>query len=344
MSKCGLSVEIDEGDRQFKLGEKVAGQVAVHAEADCRCNGLKAALIWKAHGHTSECEGLRSEHVLYEGEWQATESHRYPFKFEIPNGPLTYHGEHFSVDWAVVAEADIASALDARAERTFTVTLGDDPARVTLPRARSPIQSARLAVAKAILKVIGGLVIGAPGWIMLISGILGVAAGQHAGWMGVVVGAVFAAAGTSLLINGVRWLLGASLLKVSHFALDPSVCRAGGEFVVNLVFTPRRSITIDGITATLEGEEKHTYSGAKSNTVCERKLAGDVRALDGPPSASPGLPVSVSGRLTVPKDAPNSFRISKADRYFGLKWTVQVKVGIRGRPDWTRDLVLIVGP
>jgi hypothetical protein len=113
---------------------------------------------------------------------------------------------------------------------------------------------------------------------------------------------------------------------------------------VNLAFVPRRSITIDGITATLEGEEKLTYHGGKSNIVHERKIAGDVRSLDGPPSASPGMPVSVNGRLTVPKDAPNSFRVSTTDRYFGVEWTVWIRVGIRGRPDWTRDLVLIVGP
>jgi hypothetical protein len=131
---------------------------------------------------------------------------------------------------------------------------------------------------------------------------------------------------------------------VPCFALDPAVCRVGEEFTVNLVFTPRRHVTLDGITATLEGEEKVVFHGQKSHMSYERKIAGDSRSLSGPPSANPGLPVSVSGRLRVPKDAPLSFRLSTANQYYGVEWSVLIRVGIRGRPDWTRDLILTVRP
>ena len=344
MSKCRLSVAIDQAGRRFTFGDKVTGHVTAQAGADCRCNRLKAALLWKAHGHSRSSDGPRQEQVLFEGEWKAAESHRYPFEFEIPNGPVTYHGQELNVDWLVAAEADIASGLDARVEETFVVTVGDDPNRVTLPEARTPEQAARLAAVTAIGKVVLGAIVGAVGWTVFVMGVLAVAAGQNAGWMGVVAGAVFGLVGTSLAIAGARWLIGASFLRVMHLSLDPPACRAGGEVGVNLVFTPRRPITIDGITATIEGKERIVFGGSKSSTEFTHLIGREARPLGGPPSANPGLPVSVKGRLAVPGDAPHSFRLSVFDRYWEVEWTVHLRVALRGRPDWTRQLVLKVGP
>jgi sporulation-control protein spo0M len=346
VSKCTLTIQLDRPGGTFVHGDQVAGNVVAQVSADCRCKRLRVALSCRAHGHGDKDNDVVAEQTLFEGAWSAGEAPTFPFALEIPDGPLTYHGEQLNVDWLVVADADIASGLDAHAEEVFTVELGKDASRVPLPRGRNPEQAARFGVAAGILKVIGGLVIGGPGWVVLGLGIVGAVAGQSAAWMGVVAGAVFALAGTMLGIQGVRSLIGTSLLKVTHLSLDPPRCRRGDQMRLTLDFTPRRAIEISEITAVLEVGEVVSCSRGSNRTATryERSLVRDSYTLGGPPTARPGFPVAVSTTLTLPEDQPCSFERVTLRHHWRLEWKVSVKVAIRGRPDWNRDLILVVSP
>ena len=98
MSKCDLSIELTDGKRTYQIGEIVRGAVHVAVDADCSCDKLTLTHQWQTHGRGNRARGEENKQVLFEGQWRAGESASYPFEFEVPAGPLTFHGHLLNVD------------------------------------------------------------------------------------------------------------------------------------------------------------------------------------------------------------------------------------------------------
>ena len=107
---------LDRADRRYRIGEVVAGRVEVRVDADCTCNGLEVTRLWATHGKGNRAQGAEESQTLFTGTWRAGETHDYEFRFTIPPGPLTYHGEYLNVDHYIQATADIPWAFDPSAE------------------------------------------------------------------------------------------------------------------------------------------------------------------------------------------------------------------------------------
>ena len=131
MAKCDLAIEFERSDRRYRPGETVSGKVTVQVNAKVQCNGLTVKRLWHTHGKGNYAEGSDSvEEVVFSGEWWPGETHAYPFAFEVPAAPVSYHGEVLNVDHYVAARADIPWAIDPKAEEDFLLLAGPESCQI----------------------------------------------------------------------------------------------------------------------------------------------------------------------------------------------------------------------
>lgn len=119
MSKCDLRIRFDREDANYGAGELVTGKVLVDVDAKVRCKALTITPTWRTHGKGNVVSGKRDVQILFEGEWSAGTQVAYPFEFRIPDGPFSYHGKLFNLDWYLEARADIPWAIDPKAKSQF---------------------------------------------------------------------------------------------------------------------------------------------------------------------------------------------------------------------------------
>lgn len=126
MAKCDLSIELDVSREVFHPGDEVSGQVVVQTDDSVRCDGLSVEMLWATHGKGTVARGEPEVLQLYEGEWTGSTHMRYPFRFTVPSGPVTYHGHYLNVGWFVRACADVPWKIDPKAEAEIVVASGED--------------------------------------------------------------------------------------------------------------------------------------------------------------------------------------------------------------------------
>ncbi len=126
MSKCDLTIELDQSTDVFHPGDEISGHVVVRTDQDVRCDGLDVELNWRTHGRGSVASGDAQTIRLFEGEWADLTNLRYSFQFTVPGGPVTYHGHYLNVAWTVRAHADIPWKFDPKAEVEFALTSGPE--------------------------------------------------------------------------------------------------------------------------------------------------------------------------------------------------------------------------
>ncbi len=127
MSKLRMQIVFDREDRSYRGGEQVAGEVVVTASAEVVCNGLKLEYFWQTHGKGNKDRGEGGQQILFEGQWRAGETNRYPFEFKSLPGPPTYHGHHLNIDHYVRVRADIPWSFDPKTTEEFILSPGGSP-------------------------------------------------------------------------------------------------------------------------------------------------------------------------------------------------------------------------
>ena len=126
MSKCDLTIELDQPREVFHPGDTISGHVVVETDSDVRCDGLDVVLRWRTHGRGTVATGNADTVRLFEGEWTGASTLRYAFRFTVPDGPVTYHGHYLNVAWVLKAQADIPWKFDPKTEVEFTLASGTE--------------------------------------------------------------------------------------------------------------------------------------------------------------------------------------------------------------------------
>lgn len=125
MARCDLTIELDQPREVHHPGDEVAGHVVVQTDGGVRCDGLIVELLWSTHGRGSTSSGDAESLELFQGEWTGSTSMRYPFRFTLPAGPVTYHGHYLNVGWFIRARADIPWKIDPKAETEIVLASGE---------------------------------------------------------------------------------------------------------------------------------------------------------------------------------------------------------------------------
>lgn len=334
MSRCDLSINLEDRGLVRHPGEVLRGEVAVEVNSACACRKLTLTCAWRAHGRGNRTEGVKGETVLFQGEWQPGMPQRYPFEIPVPSGLATYHGKLLNVDWVLRARADIPWAIDPKAEADFLLEVPDGGDYDFGPGYRPPAEAY-----KASEKGLGCKI--AFGGVFVLIGAVVMAAFAAVHVIPLLVGAFFVFIGL-MVILGMLWRgIAQKKLGIPEVRIGTSVARPGLKIPVFVGIKPRAAVKLEGVTAELRATEV-VVSGSGTNRTTHRQVLHQAKAtLDvGGREVGPGEAMDLEGELEVPPGAPPTFSAPDNE----LRWEIVIHIGIAGWPDWKREYPLSVRP
>ncbi len=353
MDACELKIVFDRPDRTYAGGEQVTGTVEVHADAEVTCEALRLTWGWRTHGRGNEDRGRRSTVRLPGGTSRPGSPILHPFVVDVPNGPFTYHGHHFNVDWYLKAVADL-EAWDTTAEEEF-VGAWDTTAEEELvldpgngqpdlgPRYKPPTSDSLIShpVRETLSLLLGGLA------ALVLTGAVAFS-GATASWGSnpptVLLAVAFAIGGTvvggSLMYWGIGSLLLWRTLGAVEVQFDSRTGRRGDALRLVVRFVPRRAVLLTRATARLVGRERVIKGSGDQSESFTHVLHEETVPLDPGRALPPGVPVEMTGVLRIPPSAPYSFEA----RDNWIEWSVEIRLAVWGRPDWVGQYPIAVVP
>jgi hypothetical protein len=334
MSKCDLSIRLEDPDLVRRPGDVLKGEVTVEVIEACTCRELALTCGWRTHGKGNRAEGVKEKAVLFQGEWPPGMPQRYPFEFKVPRGPATYHGKLLNVDWVLRARADIPWAIDPKAEADFLVAAEEEGEYDYGPTYKPPAEL-YVAADKGLgckLTVFG--LFAAIGAAVLL-------AFWSQGCFPVVFGSIFLVAGLGAILGALWRGIAQKKLGVPEVRIGASTARPGDMVPVSVKIRPRAPVRLEGVTAELRGTEV-VVSGSGTNRTTHRHVFHQAKeTLDpGGRELPPGEELTIGGVVQVPGQAPPTFSASDND----LRWVVEVHIGIAGWPDWKREYPVSIRP
>jgi hypothetical protein len=349
-----IEVIFDQPSQSYAIGEIVTGRAEVRVERDLECRRLLLTRGWRTSGAGIQASGGREELVLFSGAWQPNHDYVYPFQFPAPAGPLTYRGRLLNVHWMVAAQADVSFGLDLRVEEEIQV-VGRSPAPHgdgalpfqtdfgTPPSAPISGQMGGVGLSTPAMSMPLAAVIAALGIFLLIGGPRLVFGSDTVFWSGgtfTIVGLIFAVLGGLSLYRAVRNPLAQRTLGPVTADLSPRVVRRGEQIACNLSFQPRTSMQMTGITAALVLREVTMRRRRNQKRAVTQEAFREAMTLAQGRTLQPGEPIDVRATIPVPADGACTFRAPDNS----LNWTVEVRIGVGGKPDWASEYAIDVHP
>lgn len=321
MANCHLSIELAEADQPIRGGEPVRGTVVVKTDANLNCKGLEVATRWETHGRGNVASGDVERTTVFQGEWLAGQTYRYDFELRSGTWPPTYHGDYLSVDHVVRATAKLPWKIDPTTAHPFRVYVTEAPASGAPPVvASSPGLLGKLGKGLLILLV------GVFALIFLLNPFF---------WC---LGALFA------LGSGVWWFIRkwmpARKLGNVEFRVENPRLSPGEALRAELVLSPKRDVTLNGISLALAAKEV-CCSGSGSNRSTHTQV---VYESETPVMASGTLAGDQVHRfpITVPLPMRPIYSIDLNDN--DITWTADLRIDIPSWPDWVSQEALSVVP
>jgi SpoOM protein len=312
LAACNLKIQLDEPKKIRTGGELVTGTVSVLCEKDVNCKGLVVQTRWSTHGRGNVDSATVDESIAFQGEWQAGQEYRYPFKLKAAEWPPTYYGTFVNVSHTVDARAKLAWAIDPKASAEFPVVVAASP---------TDVQPSRKQVSHGC------------NWIALI--ILGAMA------------AVFAAAFFWFIpiiafIVFVAWFfrsfLPRQLTGSIETKLEPRRVKPGDVVQGQLSFTPKWSVNINQVTLGFSGVERCVSGSGSNRKTHSHLLSQHIQQLAGAQRLAAGQKQSFDFEINIPNPAAPSMKMVDNE----VLWSVVLRIDIPLWPDWTETFPLIV--
>ena len=350
MSRCDLQIELDRGEESFRSGDTISGTVRVRAASDVTCSVLTLTMQWRTHGYGNRARGGKQVERLFSGEWEAGQSSAFPFSLTLPDEPPSLSGKLINVGWYLEARADVPWAIDPKTEIEVVVTPGDLP---PMPETTGPRQSSGSGGAQVFATLIGAFFMcsslmfcvfgggfGLIGLLPMLSGNVGVEGLLFAlmPMMFICLPIPFIAIGGWLVYRGVRNRLAQQRLGTVTLSVEEATLRTGDTVSFALTFAPRAEVLFHHITATLIGQEVATSGHGTNRTTRRHAFCTEKQALWENRRVMKGESISLDGTLTIPADAPSSFKAN--DNMVG--WALKMELDVEGWPDWKDEVALVV--
>ncbi|WP_164104006.1 sporulation protein [Candidatus Laterigemmans baculatus] len=318
MAKCDLSIEMADGDRIVRGGERVRGTVVVRPDGDFNCKGLQISTRWETHGRGNIDSGEVDSVTAFEGEWRAGETYRYEFDLASGTWPPTYHGSFLTVEHVVRATAKLPWKFDPTVAHPFRVYVTSAPesgAPEVKAKSNGPIATFLITL----FLIVFGLVFLLNPFFWCFGAVVAVFSG---GWW------------------FFRKVLPKRRLGPVEFRLDTPRLSPGETVRAELVVKPKKNITLNGITMHLHAKEV-CVSGSGTNrtthaeTVHEERIsvmaAGELQA-----DKEHRFPIEA----TLPMRPIYSIDLSDND----IEWTAKLRIDIPRWPDWVEEQKIKVVP
>ena len=327
MSRCDIEIRFDKSDRTYAAGDVVSGEVLVRVNKDISCNGILLKHYWKTHGKGNTVTGTMGKIQLCESQpLQAGEKFRLPFEFTSELWPLTYHGEYINVDHYVYVAVDVPWAIDPKHAEEFIVLPGQVPLHFTGDRSQViELKDEKSASVNTSLpvKIIFGLV------VLILVTVLVIFIPLLLPF------AVIAACMYWVRKKAVSSRIGEVTIKTPVVVVGP-----GEDWPCELSFTPRKTFSINEVSARLLVEESAT-SGCGTNSTTHRHTLFDEKEIILPAGQlTAGQPFSEQVRVPLPDT--NAWSLNVSDNT--IQWTMDVRIDIPRFPDWSHKTTLQMVP
>ena len=352
MSKCDLYVMFDQDDRSYHPGDEVVGVAKVVVNRDIKSKKIFLQFMWRTHGRGNRSEGDVQEIVLAdEAPLQAGEDMMFPFRFIVPDGPVSYRGTLLNVDWYVRLQVGVPWAIDPKLDEEFFVTRNPEDTERVLSQG-DPAVLERLHVGSIVTHrgiPVGCLFIVGVGFLLfgILLMLISMAPSEGGGWMWMVNGGVASVIGIAMILVSQRNKLAARKVGAVELSITSGELRAGERIEVQLKCNPRRPGAIDKISSKLLCQEV-VVSGSGSNRKTHRHIVyedvqgGSTETIS---AAAPvvgirGAGITRSFTHVLPADAGGTFASSDNE----LRWSVKVQISVPRWPDWVEERNLTVLP
>ncbi|HGG57893.1 MAG TPA: hypothetical protein ENK31_08880 [Nannocystis exedens] len=337
-----ISLSFDRKNRTWKTGETVSGTISIQAKSDKKCSGISVSLMWTAHGGRSD-RSETVEEISIDCAYILAGNTDIPFSFQLPKGPITYHGKSLNIDWKVDVFASLAWSLGESCEQDFIVLPG--------PTARAHHELSYVPKSqntKIGLFIFIGLVLAVPGAYMVYITSTGGKITNDDPIVVYIVGGLMIAFGILFILVDLWNLFASATIGKVEVEIKPNTLKGGDTFEITTSLTPRRSCELNGIKAYLSATERiarnQVVSSQGSRTTKKVIVTSVVHAQDqvikGPIKLREGHPKTFKLSFVLPADAPPSFEAGE----YGLAWRVDLRIDIPMHPDWSDNYGLLVEP
>ncbi|MDP7276905.1 MAG: hypothetical protein QF363_15590 [Planctomycetaceae bacterium] len=307
MSRCDISIRYDQPDRTYRGGDTVSGEVHVEVNKDTTSNGIQLTHYWKTHGYGNTDSGDdQIEMLAGDSELRAGEDLSFPFSFVAECQPLTYRGHHINVDHYVKVAVDVPWAIDPKSEEEFILLPGKRPPEVTGQRDEVVVFSSKSRQLP-------------PGCLKALYVFLAVTFF----WLAPVV----------LLVLGASWakkkILASRLGKVT-LQTPHRVVGVGEDWPLELQFTPKKNLQINGIEVKIRCRESATSGSGTNATVRKHTVHEKTHVLESAGELTAGE--LFDQRYGVPFPETGAYSLNEGSNK--IEWTVEIRVDIVAFPDW----------
>lgn len=327
-----LEVNLTPPKTSVALGEMVRGLVHVRVEKTCPCKALRAELWWNASlGSTTRVlEGP----VLFSGEWEPG-VYEYPFALEVPEGPPTFNGAVFDLQWRVMARADIPWNIDPIAEKKFTTRLPYRQPRTSEEIGRAHLMDVR-AVAHPSTQESDPFVFIAPLIISAALGVINCGLGIRGDSLCFFSSTFFTAIAIAIGVRLALTLKKRPPLRDIQIGITPELPYPGDMIAPEIAFFAVKDIKIQRITCVLYAKEEHRERIVPNNVGTRSRVEAH---LSGPRTLLAGEDLQVFGTVRLPFNAPSSIDAGDCQ----LIWRASFHVEIEGHEDVVEQIKFPMG-
>jgi hypothetical protein len=334
MASCTLSILLDTPT--VRPGGRLCGTVVARVSKACRVRRVTLVLRWSTRGEGDYAEGTAGPAlVVAEATTWAPGRHRISFSVPAPEGPSSHSGRVVSVEWVLIARADIAWRLDPEAQVPFTLVDG----MAHEPGQESP-SPGEVWFRRGIIS--GDTLLGMFFFLLLfpIGSAMLLSSAGRLGTSSFLMGLLWCGLSLVALARGLRPSLLRWFLGTPRIGVEPSPARPGERVTVRVSLCPRMQMTLEASNILLTCEEVARRGTGKSGT---RSRA--VLFEHHVPLAPAGLRLEakqarvLEEQVLVPPWAPSSLHVASNE----LRWRVKVDVELPFGTRWREQLILRVG-
>ena len=343
-NSCDFSFSFNKPDGIYEAGETVTGILTFVPQRTLRINGLKLELRWRTHGRGNHTQGqaISIPISFYEAEISQGQSYETPFSFNLPSGPLTYHGHYLNVDWYLKAQLDAPLTpgfLDPQSETELLVLPKEGESIYLGPTYKAPDDAKRAAANKwgslimagvfggiglVVFLVFNSLAVNGPAFIRLFS----------------LIPLIFVALAIWIGFSAMRNSLARSKLGEVKVSFSKRQVVPGGNLTARLEFQAQKQLNLMKISITLKGYEKVVRGSGTNKKTFTHSVYEEQKVLMGAAVLSPKQTVVVEESFALPFDAPYSFMASDNE----LRWQLDCLVDTQGILDWQESYQIDVVP
>jgi hypothetical protein len=337
-----LSIELDKPGNVYMGGETISGKVILEAD-----NAGDAPIYlnsgWKTSGMCNT-ESAQPEHMKIAHGWRAGRS-ILPFSFTASNGPFSYHGELFEVNWEL--QAKVGQLLGIEAKKTLEllpnpivkgVVLGSNKA---LPKSYDEQYKSQWfsRILIWILILITPLLFITTIWTSIKDDSFNILRFiLYTPIVLMLAYVYFKVARDFITETGMRLTIGDIALNFGSLVTRRGAKIAAIATIKKQPTHTRQSMNLIGIHAYLDCYERSILGYDKNRTYHEKRMIRHALTMVKKESNRPGIQFEIP--LAIPTDAVISFVSTSAN----VEWCLTIEYPVWGQLIWKRKQVFHVIP